>query len=66
MERMAGGGRSPEFLEGLKTLIRKGATVDAIRTRAAEDGMRSLMQDGLAKVLQGKTTVTQVKAVCLR
>ena len=52
--------------EPLRALIRKGAGVDAIRERAQQDGMRTLMQDGIAKVLQGRTTMAQVRAVCLR
>jgi type II secretory ATPase GspE/PulE/Tfp pilus assembly ATPase PilB-like protein len=31
-----------------------------------EDGMRTLKQDGIEKVLQGITDIQQVRAVCIK
>ena len=33
---------------------------------ALEDGMRTLKQDGIEKVLQGITDIQQVRAVCIK
>lgn len=58
-----------ELLEGseeVRRLIRAGRPAEEIRQLAQREGMRSLMQDGIAKVLQGKTNLKQVVAVCLR
>jgi type II secretory ATPase GspE/PulE/Tfp pilus assembly ATPase PilB-like protein len=33
---------------------------------ALEDGMRTLKQDGIEKVLQGVTDMQQVRAVCIK
>ena len=33
---------------------------------ALEDGMRTLKQDGVEKVLQGVTDMHQVRAVCIK
>jgi type II secretory ATPase GspE/PulE/Tfp pilus assembly ATPase PilB-like protein len=52
--------------DAIKRLIQKGATVEEMRRQAIGDGMTTLMQDGIAKVLQGHTDLAQVRAVCLR
>jgi type II secretory ATPase GspE/PulE/Tfp pilus assembly ATPase PilB-like protein len=52
--------------DAVKHLILKGAKVDQIRHQAQRDGMTTLMQDGIWKVLRGHTDLTQVRAVCLR
>jgi len=31
-----------------------------------EDGMRTLKQDGIEKVMQGMTDIAQVRAVCIK
>jgi type II secretory ATPase GspE/PulE/Tfp pilus assembly ATPase PilB-like protein len=33
---------------------------------ALDDGMRTLKQDGIEKVLQGITDIQQVRAVCIK
>jgi type II secretory ATPase GspE/PulE/Tfp pilus assembly ATPase PilB-like protein len=33
---------------------------------ALDDGMRTLKQDGIEKVLQGITDIKQVRAVCIK
>jgi type II secretory ATPase GspE/PulE/Tfp pilus assembly ATPase PilB-like protein len=38
-------------------------TVETIGAQAIADGMRTLKQDGIDKVLQGLTTIEQVRAV---
>ena len=50
----------------IKTLIQNKATMEDIRKQASEDGMRTLYQDGIKKVLMGKTDLSRVKAVCIR
>jgi type II secretory ATPase GspE/PulE/Tfp pilus assembly ATPase PilB-like protein len=52
--------------DAVKLLILKGAKVDQIRRQAQLDGMTTLMQDGIWKVLRGYTDLTQVRAVCMR
>jgi type II secretory ATPase GspE/PulE/Tfp pilus assembly ATPase PilB-like protein len=48
-----------------KAIVRK-ASVDEIRQLSIEGGMRTLLQDGIAKVVSGDTDLTQVFAVCSR
>jgi type II secretory ATPase GspE/PulE/Tfp pilus assembly ATPase PilB-like protein len=50
----------------IKRLIQKAAPVEEIRNQAISDGMTTLMQDGVAKVLQGLTDFQQVRAVCIK
>ena len=52
-----------EFLEmsdALRPLIIERASVEEIRAKAREAGMRSLREDGIAKVLAGVTTVGEM------
>lgn len=49
---------------GIKRAIAEKAPVDKIRTLAIEAGMRTLLQDGIQKVLAGVTDMKQVLAVC--
>ncbi len=49
-----------------KRLIREKAPVTAILSNALSDGMRTLRQDGIEKVLQGLTDIVQVRRVCAR
>lgn len=44
-------------------LIGSGATVDQIRQSAIKNGMVTMQQDGIIKVLQGATTLNEVKRV---
>ena len=48
----------------LKRLIQSRAPVHQLVASAIENGMRTLKQDGLLKVLQGMTDAAQVRAVC--
>ncbi|HUT99916.1 MAG TPA: GspE/PulE family protein [Myxococcota bacterium] len=50
----------------VKRLIQKQAPVEDLRQQAIADGMTTLMQDGVIKVLAGQTDFSQVRAVCIR
>jgi len=52
--------------DNIKRLIQKHATVEEIRAQAIEEGMTTLLQDGIQKALQGWTDFRQVKRVCIR
>ena len=45
-------------------LIQTRATLAAVLAEAKASGLNSLKQDGILKVLQGKTTMEQVRAAC--
>jgi len=47
----------------LRNMILKGATTDALRQRAAEEGMRTLRGDALLKLKEGITTPEEVMRV---
>jgi type II secretory ATPase GspE/PulE/Tfp pilus assembly ATPase PilB-like protein len=49
-----------------KKLIQEHARVAQLVAQALEDGMRTLKQDGMEKVLQGVTDMKQVRAVCIK
>ena len=46
----------------LRRLIQTGARAEEIQQAALAEGMRSLRQDGIVKVLQGVTTIAEVHA----
>jgi len=48
-----------------KKLIQTQARVEEMRNQAIRDGMRTLKQDGIEKVLRGYTDMIQVKKVCI-
>lgn len=48
----------------LRHLIQKRAPVPELVREALSNGMVTLKQDGIEKVLQGKTDIAQVRAVC--
>ncbi|HOP36007.1 MAG TPA: ATPase, T2SS/T4P/T4SS family, partial [Syntrophales bacterium] len=50
----------------MKRLIQERATVTDMRQAAVSEGMTTLLQDGIEKVLQGHTDLTQVFRVCFR
>jgi type II secretory ATPase GspE/PulE/Tfp pilus assembly ATPase PilB-like protein len=50
----------------VKRLIQERARVAEVLVQALEDGMRTLKQDGMEKVLQGITDMKQVRAVCIK
>jgi type II secretory ATPase GspE/PulE/Tfp pilus assembly ATPase PilB-like protein len=49
-----------------KKLIQKKAQMKDIRDQALSDGMTTLKQDGIEKVLAGKTDLLQVRKVCIK
>ncbi|GBG13280.1 general secretion pathway protein GspE [Novimethylophilus kurashikiensis] len=58
-----------ELLEGtdaIKKNIQEHARVAEMFATALEDGMRTLKQDGIEKVLQGVTDMKQVRTVCIK
>jgi type II secretory ATPase GspE/PulE/Tfp pilus assembly ATPase PilB-like protein len=58
-----------ELLEGtdaIKKNIQEHARVAEMFATALDDGMRTLKQDGIEKVLQGVTDMKQVRAVCIK
>jgi type II secretory ATPase GspE/PulE/Tfp pilus assembly ATPase PilB-like protein len=52
--------------DDIKRLIQEHARVAEILAVALENGMRTLKQDGIEKVLQGITDIHQVRAVCIK
>ncbi len=50
----------------IKELIQEHARVAQVLATALEEGMRTLKQDGIEKVLQGITDIQQVRAVCIK
>jgi type II secretory ATPase GspE/PulE/Tfp pilus assembly ATPase PilB-like protein len=52
--------------DAIKRRIQKGARVPTILARAKQEGMTTLVQDGILKVLQGVTDYQQVKAAAIR
>lgn len=52
--------------DALKSLIQGRARMEEIRAQAVEDGMTTLMQDGIRKVFQGTTDLIQVRKVCIK
>jgi type II secretory ATPase GspE/PulE/Tfp pilus assembly ATPase PilB-like protein len=52
--------------DAIKKHIQEHARVAEMIATALEDGMRTLKQDGIEKVLQGITDVKQVRAVCIK
>ncbi|MDX9995921.1 MAG: GspE/PulE family protein [Rhodocyclaceae bacterium] len=52
--------------DSAKKLIQEHARVAQLVAQALEDGMRTLKQDGMEKVIQGITDMKQVRAVCIK
>ena len=52
--------------DGIKRLIQKRGTVEAMRGLAMEEGMTTLLQDGISKSIQGLTDFRQVRRVCIK
>lgn len=50
----------------MKGLIKRRADTDDVREVAALDGMTTLKQDGIIKVLQGLTDILEVRRVCIK
>jgi type II secretory ATPase GspE/PulE/Tfp pilus assembly ATPase PilB-like protein len=57
-----------ELMEGtpeIKRMIKKQATSDLLLEQATKEGMTTLKQDGLLKVFQGLTDISEVRRVCI-
>lgn len=52
--------------DAIKRLIQKHETIEVIRGLAIEEGMTTLMQDGIYKSIQGFTDFKQVRRVCIK
>ena len=52
--------------DAIKRLIQARGRVDQILGQALGEGMRTLRQDGMEKVLAGITDMKQVRKVCVR
>jgi type II secretory ATPase GspE/PulE/Tfp pilus assembly ATPase PilB-like protein len=50
----------------VKRLVQKRRPVEELRAQAIKDGMTTLLQDGIQKVLRGHTDFQQVRAVCIK
>ncbi len=55
-----------ECTDAMKVLVRKKVEIDIIRQQAINDGMTTLKQDGILKVLQGMTDLSEVRRVCIK
>ena len=55
-----------ECTDIFKNLIKHRADTDKIREQAASDGMTTLKQDGILKVLLGLTDIHEVRRVCIK
>src|SRR3569623_178914 len=51
---------------GIKELIYHKGTADEIQTLSMKEGMRTLMQDGIAKMFKGQTDLAQVRKVAAK
>ena len=52
-----------EVTETIKQLIISNTTSDAIEKRAKEEGMTTMLEDGIVKAVQGITTIEEVLRV---
>jgi type II secretory ATPase GspE/PulE/Tfp pilus assembly ATPase PilB-like protein/GAF domain-containing protein len=52
--------------DGIKRMIQKHETVEKMRDLAMEEGMTTLLQDGIYKSIQGVTDFKQVRRVCIK
>ena len=52
--------------DAIKRHIQRKGTVEMIRETAMEEGMTTLLQDGIIKSLEGLTDVKQVRRVCIK
>ncbi len=55
------GANDPE----MRQLVRSRASAETLQAKALARGMRTLKQDGIDKILQGLTTLQEVRAVCV-
>jgi type II secretory ATPase GspE/PulE/Tfp pilus assembly ATPase PilB-like protein len=54
-----------EATSEIKMLIKKNATSFDLAQQAARDGMTTLKQDGIRKIVEGITTIREVRRVCV-
>ena len=57
-----------ELMEGtpiIKNMIKKSAPTDELLIQALKEGMTTLRQDGIMKVFQGLTDISEVRRVCV-
>ncbi len=52
--------------DDMKRMIQKRTSVEDMRRQAVAEGMTTLLQDGIIKVLRGHTDFQQVRAVCIK
>jgi type II secretory ATPase GspE/PulE/Tfp pilus assembly ATPase PilB-like protein/putative methionine-R-sulfoxide reductase with GAF domain len=50
--------------DDIRTVIQKKSAVEVIKAQAIKDGMTTLYQDGIMKILKGDTDLIQVRRVC--
>ena len=50
----------------MKRKIQKREPIEELRKQAMRDGMTTLLQDGIQKVIKGVTDFKQVRAVCIK
>jgi type II secretory ATPase GspE/PulE/Tfp pilus assembly ATPase PilB-like protein len=50
----------------MKELVAEKPRPKRVRELAMQEGMRTLLQDGIAKIIQGHTDLTQVRAVTVQ
>jgi type II secretory ATPase GspE/PulE/Tfp pilus assembly ATPase PilB-like protein len=50
----------------MKRMIQKREPIEKMRQQAIQDGMRTLLQDGIEKVVAGHSDFKQVRAVCMK
>jgi len=54
-----------EATPAAKILIKKNATSQELARQAVADGMSTLKQDGIQKIINGITTIREVRRVCV-
>jgi type II secretory ATPase GspE/PulE/Tfp pilus assembly ATPase PilB-like protein/tetratricopeptide (TPR) repeat protein len=54
-----------EATQEVKILLKKNATSHDLALQAVEDGMTTLKQDGIQKLMKGITTIREVRRVCV-
>jgi type II secretory ATPase GspE/PulE/Tfp pilus assembly ATPase PilB-like protein len=52
--------------DAMKKLIQKHSTIEEMRNTAMDEGMTTLLQDGIQKSIQGLTDFKQVRRVCIK
>jgi type II secretory ATPase GspE/PulE/Tfp pilus assembly ATPase PilB-like protein len=49
----------------MKKLIQNSSPMEVIRNQAIKDGMKTLKQDGIAKIFSGHCDLIQIRKVCI-